>query len=65
MNIPDQIGEYGYSEAWEDKFAELIVKECAEMTRWKEFDMSVEQRIRLSVYQDIKEHFGVKDGTEY
>ena len=28
MNIPDQFGEYGYGEAWEDKFAELIVAEC-------------------------------------
>ena len=43
-----------------EKFAELIVKECAELTRWKDFDMSVEQRIRFSVYQDIKEHFGVE-----
>jgi hypothetical protein len=42
-------------------FAKLIVRECAELTRWKEFDMSVEQRIRLSVYQDIKEHFGVEE----
>jgi hypothetical protein len=51
---------------WEEgvslsKFAELIVRECAELTRWKEFDMSVEQRIRLRVYQDIKEHFGVEE----
>lgn len=43
-----------------EQFAELIVRECAELTRWKDFDMSVEQRIRLSVYQDIKEHFGVE-----
>ena len=43
-----------------EKFAELIVKECAELTHWKDFDMSVEQRIRFSVYQDIKEHFGVE-----
>ena len=43
-----------------EKFAELIVRECMELTRWKDFDMSVEQRIRLSVHQDIKKHFGVK-----
>lgn len=43
------------------KFAALIVRECAELTHWKDFDMSVEQRIRLSVYQDIKEHFGVEE----
>ena len=28
-NIPDQYShETGYGDAWEDKFAELIVKEC-------------------------------------
>jgi hypothetical protein len=43
-----------------EKFAELIVKECAKLTRWQEYDMSVEQRIRLGIYQEIKEHFGVE-----
>ena len=49
-----------YSETYDTKFAELIVQSCIEMTRWKEFEMSVEQRIRLSVARDIKEHFGVE-----
>ena len=39
------------------KFTDLLIKECIELTRWKEFEMSVEQRIRLSVAKDIKEHF--------
>jgi hypothetical protein len=43
-----------------EKFAELIVRECAKLTRWKEYDMSVEQRIRLEIYQELKEHFGAK-----
>ena len=43
------------------KFANSLVKECIEQTRWQEFEMSVEQRIRLSVARDIKEHFGVKE----
>jgi hypothetical protein len=43
-----------------EKFAELIVRECAKLTRWQEYDMSVEQRIRLGIYQEIKEHFGVE-----
>ena len=43
------------------KFAELIVKECVGLTRWQDFDMCAEQRIRLSVAQDIKEHFGVEE----
>ena len=32
-NIPDQYSEEtnGYGSAWEDKFAELIVKECAQV----------------------------------
>jgi hypothetical protein len=44
-----------------EKFAELIVKECLGLTHWQDFDMCVEQRIRLSVAQDIKEHFGVEE----
>jgi hypothetical protein len=43
-----------------ERFAELIVRECAKLTRWQEYDMSVEQRIRLGIYQEIKEHFGVE-----
>ena len=44
-----------------EKFAELLVKECMRLTRWKDFEMSSEQRIRVAVCYDIKEHFGVED----
>jgi hypothetical protein len=44
-----------------EKFAELIVRECADLTRWREKDMSAEQRIRLEIYREIKDHFGVKE----
>jgi hypothetical protein len=51
-NVPNAVVE---------KFAELIVRECADLTRWQEYDMSVEQRIRLGIYQEIKQHFGVEE----
>ena len=54
MNIPDQFGEYGYGEAWEDKFAELIVRECADICYNREYTDG-------SRYGDeIIEHFGAK-----
>jgi hypothetical protein len=46
---------------WKQYFAELIVRECADLTRWREKDMSAEQRIRLEIYREIKDHFGVKE----
>jgi predicted Zn-dependent protease with MMP-like domain len=50
-----------FTETELDRFAELIVRECADLTRWQEYDMSVEQRIRLGIYQEIKQHFGVEE----
>jgi hypothetical protein len=50
-----------YDLVWEQKFAELIVRECADLTRGWEKDMSAEQRIRLEIYREIKDHFGVKE----
>lgn len=44
-----------------DFLCEMVVKECMALIRWEEFEMSFEQRIRLKIYQDIKEHFGVKE----
>jgi hypothetical protein len=32
MNIPEKFSEDGYGSAWEDKFAELIVRECMSIT---------------------------------
>jgi hypothetical protein len=48
-NIPEQFSEEtnGYGSAWEDKFAELIVKECALQCVHNE-DMDL-----------IEKHFGV------
>lgn len=44
---------------WEEKFVELVVKECMDLTNWDKVEMSAEQRIRLGVYQDIRERFGL------
>ena len=50
-----------YFPTFTEKFAKLIVRECADLTRWREKDMSAEQRIRLEIYREIKDHFGVKE----
>ena len=52
-------GEPIWSEAFESKFAELIVRECAnELIKWKEepFPYDPEFGARL-----IKQHFGVEE----
>ena len=55
-------GRFDYAnEYMVQRFALLIVRECANLTRWQEHGMSVEQRIRLGIYQEIKEHFGVNN----
>jgi hypothetical protein len=53
MNIPDQFGEYGYGEAWEDKFAELIVRDCR--------DMFVVNSPSWNLLNEKLEHFGVEE----
>jgi len=55
-NIPEQCSEEanGYGSAWEDKFAELIVKECAEVAHCN-FHVD-----GLTMGVLIKEHFGVE-----
>ena len=44
INVPEQFGEHGYGEVWEDKFAELIVRECMsfqdEAGVYSKFDMA-------------------------
>jgi len=59
MNIPEKFSEEnGYGSTWEDKFAELIVKECAEYVDTLLGDVDNPH------YPDgemIKEHFGVKE----
>jgi hypothetical protein len=49
-NIPEQFSEEtnSYGRAWEDKFAELIVRECA-------------SKITRNEALNIFEHFGVKE----
>jgi hypothetical protein len=71
-NIPEQFSEEtnGYGSAWEEKFTELIVKEC--VTKLKEtkkvelpFIQAVNehaQELPLSVYiAGLKHHFGVEE----
>ena len=55
-NIPDQYSDEtnGYGSAWEDKFAELIVKECADIGQ-QYADGNYE------VYNQILEHFGIEE----
>ena len=55
-NIPEQFSEEtnGYGSAWEDKFAELIVRECAEVA-------GCNGHVGGFTLGDlIKEHFGVE-----
>jgi hypothetical protein len=56
-NIPEQFSEEtnGYGAAWEDKFAELIVKECCVIMA------THAHRPAGVVKRDVKEHFGVKE----
>jgi hypothetical protein len=53
INVPEQFSEYGYGEVWEDKFAELIVKECADIARHTDMN-------GIQIAYIIKEHFGVE-----
>ena len=57
-NIPEQFSEEtnGYGRAWEDKFAELIVQECAHIG----YDASYYE-CALNVSNRIKQHFGVEE----
>jgi hypothetical protein len=66
-NIPEQFSEEtnGYGSAWEDKFAELIVRECLEVVERQfgggngdgvEWDRAVD-----FTYNDMKQHFGVEE----
>ena len=53
QNIPDQYSEEtnGYGRAWDDKFAELIVRECARVGE----NTGGDYKVRAA----IMEHFGV------
>jgi hypothetical protein len=51
-------GENFWSEAYESKFAELIVLECAELFDKDEIELTLTER---TIHSMIKEHFGVKE----
>jgi hypothetical protein len=62
-NIPEQYSEEtnSYGTAWEDKFAELIVKECIDQISVNhdpnsDWDWEVSRGHAIAI---IKEHFGV------
>ncbi len=46
----------GY-EVDQEKFAELLINECANLTKWQDCEMSAEKRIRLEIYHAIKDEF--------
>lgn len=55
-------GLFGQEKFDKQMFAELLIKECAEVVYGGECEMSYEQRLRISIYHDIKSHFGLDDG---
>ena len=59
-NIPEQFSEEtnGYGSAWEDKFAELIVRECCSVADdWYQNHDS----IHWDPAQHIRNHFSIED----
>lgn len=73
-NIPEQFSEEtnGYGSAWEEKFAELIVRECVDVIR-KEVSLKYKYGGETEEFMGghyassmlarvkIKNHFGVKE----
>ena len=61
QNIPDEFNEIsgGYGKTWEDKFAQLILKDCLDMCLTKVGNGDY-NRGRMDCYDNIKEHFGVE-----
>jgi hypothetical protein len=59
-NIPEQYSEEtnSYGTAWEDKFAELIVQECASIDFRHKIGLTSDQDYDIS--DTIKQHFGVE-----
>jgi len=65
-NIPEQYSEEtnGYGRAWEDKFAELIVKECMEVVDstplgYGDYRDQIEKGMRDASVNGLKQHFGL------
>jgi hypothetical protein len=61
-NIPDQYSEEtnGYGSAWEDKFAELLLKEAMLVCRTEWVSDSSAQKYGNQCADSIKQHFGVE-----
>lgn len=57
-NCPEQFSEESvcYGTAWEDRFAQLIIAECAQLVQ----GVSVDSMGYHTADQKIKEHFGVE-----
>lgn len=60
-NIPEQYSEEtnGYGRAWEDKFAELIVRECSQIATYPQLG-DEESYYGNEFAKAIKKHFGVE-----
>lgn len=55
-------GEPTWSEAFESKFAELIIQECCDLIMKNQYNMVPGFMERMSAYSEVcmlKEHFGV------
>jgi len=73
MNIPEKFSEDGYGSAWEDKFAELIVRECMNQVREQYLPVLEDELMMKDTHWDgyvqcgvdsyvaVKEHFGVEE----
>ena len=57
-NIPEQYSEEtnSYGSAWEDKFAELLIRECMEVTV-----NYPHPQTKLTAAEHIARHFGVEE----
>ena len=65
-NIPEQYShETGYGDAWEDKFAELLIRECIEQCKKQEYEYWRAPEDQEFTPQDcadaIARHFGVEE----
>lgn len=57
-NIPEQWSyESGYGETWENKFAELLIKECCSIVM---ADKVISWADSIRICDNIKEEFGVE-----
>jgi recombinational DNA repair ATPase RecF len=55
--LDNEIGRYYWTDKEKEKFAELIVRECADLFDKDEIELSYTMR---TIHNTIKEHFGVE-----